>query len=132
MNSNNSLQVGLSPRGAMSSIRSMAAVIALGVCGAIGSAAVHAQATSGSLFGWAPVGDTVSVKSANTGTHHQVTTNAKGRFSFNTLPMDTYTVTFEKDGQPVQIHPNVPVVVGRGQEVDYLCDGVKCADTVGR
>ena len=57
MNSNNSLQVGLSPRGAMSSIRSMAAVIALGVCGAIGSAAVHAQATSGSLFGWAPVGD---------------------------------------------------------------------------
>jgi hypothetical protein len=126
MKSNNSPRTDLSPRGAMFPIRNVAMVIALGICGAVGSTAVQAQATSGTLFGWAPAGETITIEGSN-GTHHHTTVNAKGRYSLSSLPNGTYTVTLEKDGQAIEKHLNVNIVVGRGQEVDFICRGAKCS-----
>ncbi|MEP6897083.1 MAG: carboxypeptidase-like regulatory domain-containing protein [Rhodanobacter sp.] len=127
MNSNNSLQADLSPRGAMFSIRSKAMVIALGICGAVASTAAFAQATAGSLYGWAPAGQSITVQSKE-GFHRQVTANAKGHYSINVVPSGVYSVTLEKDGLPVVTHQNVNVIVGRGQEVDFVCRGSKCPE----
>ncbi len=127
MNSNNSLQADLSPRGAMFSIRSKAMVIALGICGAVASTVAFAQATAGSLYGWAPAGQSITVQSKD-GFHRQVTANGTGRYSINVVPGGVYSVTLEKDGQPVAIHQNVNVLVGRGQEVDFVCRGTKCPE----
>ncbi|HEY0198385.1 MAG TPA: carboxypeptidase-like regulatory domain-containing protein [Rhodanobacter sp.] len=129
MKSKNSPRINLSPRGAMFSIRNMAMVITLGICGAVGSAAVHAQETAGSVFGRAPVGETITAQST-TGIHRHVKANAKGRYVIGSLPLGTYSVTLEKDGHPVETHLNVNVIVGRGQQVDFTCGGVKCTAVV--
>jgi hypothetical protein len=126
MKSNNSLRIGLSPRGAMFSLRNMAMVITLGVCGSVGSMAVHAQATAGSVFGWAPAGEAISAQGTTTGIHRLVNVDARGHYSFNRLPMGTYSVTLEKAGQAIETHPNVNVIAGRGQQVDFTCGGTKC------
>lgn len=126
MNTNNSLQTGLSPRGAKFSVRSKAMVIALGICGAVASTAAFAQSTAGSLYGWAPAGQTISIKGTDSGFHRSVTANEKGHYSVNVVPAGSYVVTLEKDGQPVVTHQNVNVIVGRGQEVDFVCRGASC------
>ena len=126
MNSNNSLQAGLSPRGAKFSVRSKAMVIALAICGAAASTAAFAQSTAGSLYGWAPAGQTITIKGNDSGFHRQVTANDKGHYSVNVVPSGVYTVTLEKDGQAVVTHANVNVIVGRGQEVDFVCRGASC------
>jgi hypothetical protein len=111
----------------MFSIRNVAMAITLGICGTIGSTAVHAQATTGTLFGWAPPGDTVTVHSTN-GIHRHAAVDAQGRYSIHTLPYGSYVVTLEKDGQAIEKHPNVNLLAGRGQEVDFVCRGAKCAE----
>lgn len=93
-------------------------VAALAVCSLLGSAAVHAQATAGDVFGKAPVGDAVLAKNANNGTQRQVKVDDKGRYSIRALPAGVYDVSLIKDGQVVLKHPSVPVIVGRGVKVD--------------
>lgn len=100
-------------------------VIALGLCATMGSTAAFAQSTAGSLYGWAPAGQTISIQSSD-GFHRQVTANDKGHYSVNVVPAGVYSVTLEKDGQPLVMHKNVNVIVGRGQEVDFVCRGAKC------
>jgi hypothetical protein len=101
------------------SARSFALAAALAVCGLAGSSAVYAQATAGEVFGKAPAGDTVTAKSTTNGTQREVQVDAKGRYSIRALPIGVYTVTLSENGQPVAKHLNVPVVVGRGIQVNF-------------
>lgn len=100
----------------------------IGLCGMAGSAAVYAQATAGDVFGKAPAGDTVMAKSATNGTQREVSVDAKGRYSIRSLPVGVYTVTLKTNGQPVLKHLNVPVVVGRGIQVNFDCAQGQCGD----
>lgn len=106
----------------------MAAV--LGIYGVAGSVAVHAQATVGNVFGWAPAGQTITVHSTS-GVHRHVKANAKGRYSIGSLPMGIYTVALEKDGNVVDTRSNIKLTVGRGAEVDFACAQDQCAESVG-
>jgi hypothetical protein len=92
---------------------------ALAVCGLAGSSAVYAQATAGTVFGKAPAGDTVTAKSTTNGSQREVQVDAKGRYMIRSLPIGVYTVTLSENGQPVAKHVNVPVVVGRGIQVNF-------------
>lgn len=95
-------------------------LLALAGIGAVAVAlAANAQSTVGSVFGKAPVGDTVSARSMETGAGREVHVDAHGHYSARELPSGTYTVVLKKDGRPVAKHINVPVVVGRGSEVDF-------------
>lgn len=107
-------------------LRNLALASVITVCGALGSSAVYAQATAGKIFGKAPAGETVSVKSMSIGLQRNAKVNAKGRYSIGPLPAGVYTVTLEKDGNPVVKHLNVPVTVGRGTEADFYCDKGQC------
>ncbi len=98
----------------------------LGVFGAVASSTVSAQATAGSIFGKAPVGQTIAAKSSTNGVQRHVKTDAKGRYELRSLPIGIYDVVLEKNGQPVVKHINVPVVVGRGSEVDFDCAKHEC------
>jgi hypothetical protein len=106
---------------------SLALAIIIGIGGVAGSAAVKAQATAGSVFGYAPAGQTVLAKSVTNGLSRHVTVDAKGRYNIGALPVGTYTVTLEKDGTPVTQHNNVPITVGRGSKVDFPCPQDQCA-----
>ena len=102
-----------------------------GVAGAIALAGVStasAQSTTGSVFGKAPAGYAVSVRSATTGTGRTVHVDAKGRYSAPALPNGVYTVTLKDKDRAVAKRPNVSVIVGRGIEVDFDCSKIKCGE----
>ncbi|HEY8328210.1 MAG TPA: carboxypeptidase-like regulatory domain-containing protein [Rhodanobacter sp.] len=114
------------------SIRSLAMAAVIGVCGAAGSAAANAQATTGNIFGKAPAGDIISVQSTTSGFQRQDQADSKGRYSIDPLPVGVYTVTLEESGHPVVKHVNVPVVVGRGMKVDFDCVQGQCAQLASK
>jgi hypothetical protein len=99
--------------------RPLVLAAALAVCGVAGSAAVHAQATAGKVFGIAPAGSTVMAQSTTNGTQRQVQADEKGRYAIRQLPVGVYTIIVSENGKPVAKHLNVPVIVGRGIKVDF-------------
>lgn len=103
----------------------LAVALAAGLVAMLPPATVQAQETGGTIFGWAPAGQTVTVK-GSTGTHRHTEVKDSGRYSITRLPLGTYTVTLEKDGNAVDVRQNVGLNVGRGAEVDFACPGDHC------
>jgi hypothetical protein len=83
--------------------------------------AVFAQSTTGSIFGQAPAaaGETVTITS-NSGVTRQTTVDPSGRYSFGSLPTDTYKVTLLRDGTVVDTRNGVTLRVGAGTEVSFM------------
>lgn len=78
------------------------------------------QATTGSIFGQVPAGSADSVVIKNmAGLTRQVKVDASGRYSADALPLGTYTVTLQHDGQTVDSRANVTLRVGAGTEVSF-------------
>ena len=99
-------------------LRPKTLAIAIGL-GAIGLA--HGQATTGSIFGQAPVasGETVVIKSAS-GFTREVQIDGSGRYSIASLPLSSYTVTLMRDGKAVDSRSDVTLKVGTGTEVSFV------------
>ncbi|HXE77218.1 MAG TPA: TonB-dependent receptor [Rhodanobacter sp.] len=101
---------------------SLAIAAACGLYGAGGLAPVQAQASTGSIFGTAPVGagETVVITSAN-GLTRSVPVDSSGRFSATSLPLGTtYTVTLQKDGAPLDSRKDIELTVGAGTQVTFV------------
>ena len=98
-----------------SQFRRTALAVALGV-GLAGVA--HAQSTSGSFFGTAQPGETVTIKGAS-GLTRTVSTDAAGRFAVSSLPVGSYDVTLQRDGHTVDTKSDVSIRVGAGTEVSF-------------
>lgn len=105
---------------------SLLIAVTIGVYGAAGSVAVHAQATVGRVFGWAPAGETITAHSTS-GARRHAKANDKGRYTIGALPMGVYAVTLEKDGNAVDTRSNIKLTVGGGAEVDFACPHDQCA-----
>lgn len=112
--------------------RNLVLAIVIGAFAMAGAATVNAQSTTGKVFGKAPVGYAVSAHSNTTGTRREAKVDSHGRYSLRELPVGTYTVTLKEDDHAVMKHLNVPVVVGRGSEVDFDCAPGKCAETASK
>lgn len=111
---------------------SLALAAVVGMCTLAGSAAVSAQATAGTVFGKAPAGYAVSVRSTTTGAGRTVHVDSQGRYSIPSLPVGVYTVTLKQADQAIAKHLNVPVVVGRGIEVDFDCSKLNCSEVANK
>jgi Carboxypeptidase regulatory-like domain len=96
-----------------------------------GASNAMAQDTGGSIFGWGPAGQKISVKGVTSGMHRHVTVKSNGHYSISRLPLGVYTVTLEKDGKPVDTRSNISIKVGRGAEVDFACPDDQCAEQEG-
>jgi Carboxypeptidase regulatory-like domain len=107
-------------------VRTLAMVVAAGLFAALGPATARAQETGGSIFGWAPAGQTVTVRGVTSGTHRHATVKDNGHYAVGRLPLGIYTVTLEKDGKPVDTRSNIGLKVGRGAEVDFACPDDHC------
>lgn len=107
-------------------------LVAVAALGLLTSAAAFGQSTTGSIFGHAPAGEVVAAHSTTTGTQRKAHVDADGRYSLRTLPTGVYDVTLEVDGKAVQVHPRVPVQVGRGSKVDFDCTQGHCAKAADR
>ncbi|NII74479.1 hypothetical protein FHW84_003069 [Dyella sp. SG562] len=99
--------------------------LALALYGAM-APPVHAQATTGSIFGQAPAaaGGTVKVQNAS-GVTRQVAVDASGRYAIGALPLGTYTVTLQRDGQTVDTRTDVELHVGSGTEVSFVAQNAQ-------
>jgi hypothetical protein len=91
----------------------------------------HAQATSSTIAGKAPAGDTITAHS-DTGITRHGTPNSKGRYSLNALMPGTYLVSLQKDGKTLASLSGVPLFVGRASEVDFACDNDQCSASIAR
>ena len=96
-------------------LRRTALAIAVGL-GFVGFA--HGQATTGSIFGSAPAGETVVV-TGSTGVQRTVTVDASGRYTVTNLPVGAYSVALMHDGQTLANKDNVTVKVSAGVEVSF-------------
>ncbi|MFS6706524.1 carboxypeptidase-like regulatory domain-containing protein, partial [Staphylococcus aureus] len=74
---------------------------------------VLAQATTGSVFGTAPVsaGETVRIVNNQTGLTREVAVDNSGRFSASQLPVGDYTVSLVQGGNVIASRDHVPVSV---------------------
>ena len=84
--------------------------------------AVMAQSTTGSIFGQAEPGDTVTVTSASTGLSRDASVDSTGRYRVSNLPVGTYTVTLKKDGNVVGTHDNIMLSPGSGNAVNFTAE----------
>ena len=112
---------GVAARGRM-----LAMVVGACLFAVVGSTTARAQETGGAIFGWAPAGQTVTVKGVTSGMHRHTTVKDNGHYTVGRLPLGTYTVTLEKDGKAVDIRSNIDLKVGRGAEVDFACPNDHC------
>ena len=106
--------------------RGLAFAGVIGAFAVAGISTASAQSTSGEVFGKAPAGYSITVRSDATGVGRTVKVDSAGRYFAHALPMGTYTVTLKQNDQDVSKHLNVPVTVGRGIEVDFNCSEIKC------
>lgn len=113
-------------------LRRAALAAVIGVCAVAGLGTAHAQETTGSIFGRAPVGQTVVALSTSSGLERPAVVDAQGRYLIDQLPGETYTVMLEEGGRPVLEHLNVPVTVGDGIEVDLSCAKDACNKVASR
>ena len=80
---------------------SLALAAVVGMCALAGSAVVSAQSTAGMVFGKAPVGYAISVRSTTTGAGRTVHVDSRGRYSIPSLPVGVYTVTLKQADQAI-------------------------------
>lgn len=101
-------------------LKRSALTVALGLCFAGG---VQAQSTTGSVFGKATAGQTVTVVS-ETGLTRSITADAAGRYTIASLPVGRYKVTSGSDTR------DVTVLVSSGVQVDFGGSAATTLDAV--
>ncbi len=106
----NNFHVG---KGAPMRRTAIVAALSLGLAGL-----AHGQSTSGSFFGTAQPGETVTATST-TGLTRTVSTDAAGRFALSSLPVGTYEVTLQRDGKVISKQSDVTIKVGSGTELSF-------------
>jgi outer membrane receptor for ferrienterochelin and colicin len=78
------------------------------------------QATTGGIYGQVPAGsgESVLIKSSS-GVTRTAPVDASGNYAVNQLPLGTYTVSLQHDGQVVDSRSNVSLRVGASTEVSF-------------
>ncbi|MBB6063891.1 outer membrane receptor protein involved in Fe transport [Pseudoxanthomonas broegbernensis] len=90
--------------------------VALGLCFA---GAVQAQSTTGNIYGSVAAGEGSAIAVTNdSGFNRTVSVDSSGRYNISSLPVGTYTVTLQRDGQAVATR-NITVRVGAGVNVSF-------------
>src|SRR5690348_1132603 len=85
------------------------------------SGLAYGQATTGSVFGTAPVsaGETVRIVNNQTGLTREVAVGSDGRYGANQLPVGDYTVSLMQNGAVVATKDHVTVSVAGGTPVPF-------------
>jgi|GEM_PF-6116363 len=82
------------------------------------SANVSAQSTTGSIFGQAGPGETITVTSS-TGLTRQAEADSSGRYRIGNLPLGSYSISLSAHGNVVDRREHVTLTVNAGTEVSF-------------
>ena len=105
--------------------------LALAVALALAGTAAMAQSNiTGSIFGQvAPQsGNTVEIKSVDTGLTRSANVDEQGRYRFSSLPTGRYTVTLKNNGAAVSTRDNVELSIAGGTEVSFGASAAAATD----
>ncbi|MEY2149982.1 MULTISPECIES: TonB-dependent receptor [Rhodanobacter] len=99
---------------------SLRSAIALALAAVLSGTVVHAQSTTGSIIGQAPVvsGETVLIQGSN-GLTREVPVDSRGRYSAVSLPLATYTVSLQQNGKTLDTRDHVTLRVGIATNVSF-------------
>ncbi|MCT8364555.1 TonB-dependent receptor, partial [Xanthomonas citri] len=99
---------------------SMLALALSGAVGMLAAGTAAAQSTTAGIYGSAPAsaGATVTAQS-DTGLTRTATVDANGRYAIGNLPVGTYTVTLQREGQAAETRKNIALRVGAGTDVSF-------------
>ncbi|MBS0216335.1 MAG: TonB-dependent receptor [Proteobacteria bacterium] len=97
--------------------RHHALAAALALCFA-GNLSAQSNVT-GSIFGTAESGATISVENKDTGLVRRISADQNGRYLISALPNGTYKVTEEKNGATIATRDNISVNIASGTEVSF-------------
>ncbi|HEX7915151.1 MAG TPA: TonB-dependent receptor [Rudaea sp.] len=86
--------------------------VALGACIAAGQ--LYAQQATGSIFGQASSGASVTLENLDTGSKRSIAADGEGRFRFSQLPTGRYKVTTDAGSRDASVN------VGTGTEVNFV------------
>ena len=111
----------MSSKSIRSGFKRSALTVALGLCFAGG---VHAQATSGSIYGNVTAGATVIIKN-DAGFTRTITADTQGRYTASSLPVGSYTVTSGSNTRDVVVTP------GAGANVSFVAPKASNDNTLG-
>ncbi len=98
--------------------RHHALAAALALCFS-GSLSAQSNVT-GSIFGTAESGATISVENKDTGLVRRISADQNGRYQISALPNGTYKVTEEKNGATIATRDNIAVNIASGTEVSFV------------
>ena len=110
--------MALQPPGRRLALRPTSLALAIGMAA---SGLVHAQSTTGTIFGTAPsgTGNAVHVQSTSSGLSRDASIDERGRFTIGELPIGAYTVTLLRDGKVIDTRNNVQLRVGTSTQVVF-------------
>ena len=100
------------------SLLGMAVVSALGLYVGSSVEPAHAQSSYGSIYGNAKAGDTVHVKSVNTGQTQDVVVGGNGQYVINGLALGRYEITLVEGGATLS-NQQATVIAGSSTQVNF-------------
>ncbi len=101
-------------------------LLAATVIGTAVPAVSHAQATSGSIVGHAPAGDTILIEGAG-GVKRKTKVKENGRYAVRALPLGMYMVTLLKNGDVRGTRYGVQLRPGGTGRVNFACKNDHCS-----
>ncbi len=104
--------------------------LALGLALTFSAGTAYAQSSSGSIFGQveARPGTTIVLQNVGTGLTREVPVDSSGRYRAAAMPVGTYRVSLQQDGQTLQTRDNVVLHAGTGTEVSFATAAPSAAD----
>lgn len=109
-------------------LRRSALTVALGVCFA--STGVHAQSTSGAVFGQATAGETVIVENPATGFRREITVTGDGTYRVPALSPGQYRITLQRPDGTTTVRDGIAVNIGTGTPVNFVAASGGSATTL--
>ncbi len=104
---------------------------AVSLAGGISTTAFAQSNTTGTIFGQASAGTTVTIESIGTGAKRTLTPDSTGRFQATALSPGQYKVSLLK-GSTVSSSQDVEVLIGQGAEVKFTDASLASVEVVGR
>ncbi|KWV10173.1 TonB-dependent receptor [Xanthomonas translucens pv. translucens] len=93
--------------------------LAMILTASLAQGAVHAQSTTGSIFGSAPAPGTSILIQSDTGFSRTVPIDSNGRYTLGSLPIGNYTVILRRGEETIDTRKNIQLHVGSATEVSF-------------
>lgn len=102
------------------------------VSGVMPTTAFAQSNATGTIFGRADAGSTITIENTGTGLKRSAAVDAAGKFTFTSLPTGTYKATLTRNGAVASTKDGIEVLLGQGSEVAFGGTSLQAVQVVGQ